>query len=194
MKCISVTKRGKPCKNYAINTMTMCKSHNPKKKTFNEECPICLCSEGKMHIANCKHQLHSSCAKDMLSLKCPLCQQLIQNYPPSIKNKIIKNEQKSIKEMEVVSLPPHLTLSNLEVINAINFLSEIGIPQVLYPIVINVDLENAPPEGLIFSSVIGGVMEYIENLMENSDENNDDSFEDFDARIEINFLDGNLVR
>ena len=53
-----------------------------KNFAFNDECPICLLDGADFHVMEpCKHQIHLDCAKDLLSLNCPICRKEVENFP-----------------------------------------------------------------------------------------------------------------
>jgi hypothetical protein len=73
------------------------------QKSFNEECPVCLdeiSEEAKIHITPCLHRIHVSCAENLVTFACPLCNQKINNYPIYIVEKILEYKKKYEEKIE----------------------------------------------------------------------------------------------
>lgn len=213
-------KKGKyQCTYKKKNGEKYCKKHLPgtqldkdkNKKTFNKECPICLESEdrkenGNMLILSCLHRIHSKCSEGLTNLKCPLCQQMVINWPPKIQTKIIKNGKRVKKEVEdeerevliqeqqrqqeyinrlrlYINPPP-----KVEIIAALEYLRDQEIPERYIPRNITIARQrnrNNMQPGVLFMTIVSQVLNKIneeipdinENLTNSDDSDNEDPFE-----------------
>ena len=198
-KCQATTKAGNSCTKYASHGKEFCHLHDKKQSYFNEECPICLTNDGKMHVAACMHRMHLECAKGMNNLECPLCRKVIDNYPLKLKAQIIengkvykiKNEEEDLENLETLlqqelmsgsgNYPPPVVY--VESVAALNCLMFSGIPTSQLPTSIDITIyRDSPdlPEGLAFYSILQCILAKITNNV-NSIQEEDFSEEEFSS-------------
>lgn len=147
---------------------------------FNTECPVCFSDDTEsspMHMMPCMHRLHLECAIHLTSFECPLCRVKINNFPKNIHDSIVKNERERRDEIELddrralqnalqnTISPPQAVPSEpplqLEVIAALQYLRDQGIPLRYIPVNIVVKVPRnspRPPEGVIFSVILNHIL------------------------------------
>lgn len=97
---------GPRCLKKAVNGSDMCAYHAQEafidtKKQINDDCPICLeiiTREDKIHVSQCNHGFHVECMINMVSMKCPICREHINNIPENVVEMIDK--KKSLRRRE----------------------------------------------------------------------------------------------
>ena len=188
------------------NTEKLCKYHfclskceNPQENGYNDSCPICLeqeTPEEKLHIFSCSHKAHLNCLEGMTKLECPICRAPIDNLPTKITKKITENGEKYEDEIEQeneraflemireegsfasMRIPPHM-----ELVLALKYVFQLGIPISLIPIetVIELDPDSPlPSPGSIFQNAVKRILESISqrvNTVEEDDSSNEYSTE-----------------
>lgn len=174
-KCKGKNKNGKNCGKYALKDKEYCQFHINEK--LNDNCPICLESEGDLYPLSCLHHIHLDCCEGLLKLQCPICRAEIINLPPSIVKTIEANANKYKDECDEESrqnIIRHLRTNTnvntqqLEAASALNFLHEFGIPHNYIPqlVYINLGQESPrPPPGVIFETIIGQSIERIKERL-----------------------------
>jgi hypothetical protein len=133
-----------------------------------------------VHITGCSHKLHIECAKGLKSKLCPLCRVVVINYPTEIDNIITENERNNrikTEEEDRVNLINNENISlpfenfalirigqRIEVMCAMIFLRENGVPIRYIPTEINVGIPRdspVPPEGVIFNTIVNYIIRNI---------------------------------
>jgi len=184
-KCSGITRSGESCKNNCQDNSDHCRHHHNSSKItqFNEECPVCLSNIGEMHLMSCMHRIHLDCASRLISLECPLCRSGVNNFPESIREKIITEKQKyqneleeedrrnlETREREIREIIGENSLYvsppvQIEAVSAMQFLRNQGIPLSYLPTNIQISLPGdspRPPPGTLFYAILGHVMEKID--------------------------------
>lgn len=168
-----------------------------KEENFNETCPICLDDDGdgKLYPLPCSHRGHLDCFSGMTKLECPLCKAHINNFPKSVKDQIIANGAKYEEEQAVeyeayiremnerereqlqtlenmpVRLPPQM-----ELILALKYVFQLGIPVSLIPIETILELDPSSPlpdPGSIFQNAVRHILSTIQQRTGVSPEEDD---------------------
>jgi hypothetical protein len=194
-KCQGISKTGNNCKNYATKEADFCRFHLPitinniEGTYFNEECPICLTDEGDMHLSPCMHRLHLTCAEGMGTLNCPLCKEIITNFPNKIKKKInantkkyerdkIQEEHEELRQqMGGLNINQHemdrIHSTFIEIISAFQYLQDNLIPSQYIPVETDIILPIDSPilsQGSVFTAIITNALERVMFDIENYDE------------------------
>ena len=156
-----------------------------KGKTYNTECPICFEKENLVPLS-CFHLIHLDCARNLISLVCPICDSTLENLPNEIKNQIEENAKKYqndldeedhqrirsemarrrelISRMEMAVRPP----PNVEILAAIQYTRSLGIPLSCIPTEIKVTVPDGgadPPSGTWFQMTVSQAMERAKMLL-----------------------------
>ena len=172
-----------------------------ENRTFNIECPICFEKEDLVPLS-CFHLIHLECAKNLISLVCPICDAPIEDLPEEIYHQIKENEKKYQEEleeedrqtleeqlsrrrslismMEMVIQPP----PNVEILAAIQYARSIGIPLDCIPTEMKVSVPEGtprPPPGTWFQITVGHAMERAREILRRQDSDSDDEEEDSDG-------------
>lgn len=146
--------------------------------TFNKKCPICLEKNGELFDLSCLHKIHLGCCRSLVNLKCPLCQEIVKNYPENIKNEIENNQQKYKQECEEEDraqlirtyAESYSQLSNeritpqMEIVAAVEYLRDHDIPMRFIPEKIEITFyqnQPFPPRGVLFRVIIDTVLGYV---------------------------------
>lgn len=223
-KCEGKTKLGNCCKKKCSEGSNYCELHKNQSPSrdndkttsasyYNEECPICFSSTGQMHLTPCMHQIHADCAKGMTNLECPLCMTLVSNYPLSVAEQIksngteyqnkldredfenfIAHQNEADREVPVVHISPPL---RVEIMSAIHFLRENGIPTEYIPTSVEISIfrDNPTfPQGTLFYAIVGHSIEKVSKDMEGLfDPSRSDDSEDEDNSDEENPFSGENI-
>jgi len=194
LKCDHVSDQKVKCLRRALQGGTKCSAHfKPEKPAhINSECPICLESEEKdMYLLSCHHRCHLECLKGMNSIECPLCRTEIINLPNHIKQTILDNSKKYKEEQineehemlqrafqqELASseynyrIPPQM-----EIVMAMRYLYELGIPPSRIPsgIELTIDPESPLPDpGSIFQVAVRRMIDVIQRQVDEPVEEED---------------------
>lgn len=167
---------------------------------FNTECSICFSDKNPMIILSCLHKFHEECLEGHTNLDCPTCRQNVVNWPPRLKEKIKKNslnlrddlesqdrrrlieaQERNAEVLSRLSMflqPP----PEAEIISAMQYLRENGIPLRYIPQGINIRVSKNQPKpipGVLFSTLVDKVLKSIQEdisseeleIEENSDDN-----------------------
>jgi len=178
-------------------------------RTYNTECPICFEKEDLSPLS-CFHLIHLKCAKNLISLVCPICDAPLEGLPEEIRRRIKENEKKYreeleeedrraleeeltrrhglISRMEMVIQPP----PNVEILAAIQYARSMGIPLDCVPAEIKVNVPEGtprPPPGTWFQITVGHAIERARELLrrqesEDEDDPEEDEEEDEDDPFE----------
>ena len=159
--------------------------------SINDICPICqeddkslrpgsTTEEGhevKWYPLSCTHRIHVHCLKGMNKLQCPICRGKLINLPDNIrliieentkrvKAENVEEEHREIMEMihngAATDRPP----PQMELIMAMRYIYELGVPPHLIPgsITLEIDPENPLPYlGYIFQNAVAHILEHIQN-------------------------------
>lgn len=153
-------------------------------KNTNEKCPICLEDyDEDLYVLVCTHRVHLECISHITNFECPLCRVPPINLPANIRRKIEENgkkyreeqideERAQILEMiereqdynNSVRLPPQI-----ELILALKYVFELGIPVSLIPTDITLEIDPhspLPAPGSIFQNGVRKIIETIQNRNE----------------------------
>jgi hypothetical protein len=136
--CNGKTQKGEQCKK-RVTSSEFCHLHRkqvcdskPECKAdivkYNDECPICLESDGKMIVLECGHGYHLDCTKGLTSYDCPMCR-AAANWPAAIKKQIRKNirakEQERIRdERDMLHSIVSIDISDTELDSFLRFIGE----------------------------------------------------------------------
>ena len=168
-----------------------CKYHYDEKRkggdqeNFNATCAICMDEgeteeTGKMYPLSCTHRFHINCLSGMTQAVCPLCRQTAINLPKKVADKITENGKKYQEEkdeqderdfqrmmeeeggmlLQPVRLPPQI-----ELMLALKYVVQLGIPVSLIPIetVLEIDpMSPLPAPGSIFQNTVRRLIENIQ--------------------------------
>ena len=173
--------------------------------TLDEVCPICL-EKGNLFTLSCNHHLHSECAKSMTNNQCPICRVPMDNLPEEVLESINESSRRYQSGLEAEDRSRLNAQNNVmsqllsiyvrprpmvELRAAVHHLRNKGIPLSFLPhhLVIKAPAGHPQPEpGVIFSTVVGQVLERIrkvahldsdsEDDSDGSDRDSDDPFED----------------
>jgi len=138
-----------------------------------------------------RSRLHYDCAKYLTTLNCPLCEQLIDNYPQNIKNQIEINKEKYQKQLdkedrlEAERIEIELSVIKKsplyeEILMAFRYLIYNNIPIRYLPIYIDIKLYKGPkPEGMIYNFIINEVLTKIGQDLFDFNELSDDVDDDY---------------
>jgi hypothetical protein len=146
--------------------------------TFNKKCPICLEKNGDLFVLSCLHKIHLDCCRNLVSLKCPLCQENVKNYPENIEAEINNNSKKYKQECEEEDreqlirsyADAYSQISNeritpqMEIAAAVEYLRDHDIPMRFIPEKIEVTFysnQPLPPRGMLFRTIIDTVLGYV---------------------------------
>lgn len=200
------------------NPKCLCKYHYDLERVasvesveedFNEKCPICISEEvteesGAFYPLGCTHRFHINCLSGMTKAECPLCREPAINLPKSVKDKIDENSKKYREEIEQqeerdfqrmieeeggmmlqpVRLPPHI-----ELILALKYVFQLGIPISLIPTetVLEIDPQSPLPDpGSIFQNTVKHLIQSIQHRSALTAEEDDESLgEDSPGEEEI---------
>jgi len=212
-KCEGKTKLGNCCKKNCSEGSNYCELHKNQSSLdsnattsasyYNEECPICFSSTGQMHLTPCMHQIHIDCAKGMNNLECPLCMAPVNNYPRNIAEQIKSNGTEYQNKLDREDFENFITQQNeadrevptihvsppirIEIMSAIHFLKENGIPVEYIPTSVEISIfQDNPtfPQGTLFYAIVGHSIEKVTKDMEDlfdpiySDSEEDDDEEE----------------
>lgn len=178
---------------------------------LNKKCPICLEKTGEMFSLDCFHKVHLDCCLNLISFECPLCRKKINNFPDVVKEAIDKNIIKYKDQVEkeerdtilreinenyssVVSNLPHLPTPQLEIISALTYLIDNGIPLRYIPEVVSVTFYTGQPRpqlGFFFGVIIDLITKKINDDLEGDYDEDDD---DEDPFLEENITLENTMR
>jgi hypothetical protein len=191
--CQGFKKNKVPCTNKPLPNSDFCIYHNITY--YNESCPVCLTSDDPLHITSCLHRIHLECCKGLNTLQCPLCQQIVTNYPLYIEKQIKANElqfQKKLDdedrleaeriERESVTIPKIAPYH--EVAMAIGFLINHDIPIRYIPTDIHINIYKKQPllEGTLYNILInytlGKILNDIDQVLDIKEDIEDDPFID----------------
>ncbi len=173
-----------------------------ENKTFNTECPVCFEKEDLVPLS-CFHLIHLECAKNLISLVCPICDSALKDLPEEIHYQIKENEKKYQEELEEEdrrSLEEQLSrrqslISNLEmviqpppsveILAAIQYARSMGIPLECIPSEMKVSVPEGAPRpfpGTWFQITVGHAMERMREVLrrQESDSDDEDEYEDED--------------
>jgi hypothetical protein len=158
---------------------------------YNKECPICLEEGGdEWWILSCYHKSHVKCLKGLTKPECPICRKQVQ-FSSEISSEINKNSEKYENEKlederrEILNMldqefntrrPP----PQVEIIVALRYLYELGVPPFLIPrtITIHIDPSMAlPAPGFIFQNTVKEIVNHI-HLNSELDISDDEDFSD----------------
>ena len=153
---------------------------------------------GNLYPLVCTHRFHINCLSGMTKAECPLCREAAINLPKSVKDKIDENSRKYREETEQqeeadfrrmieeeghggmllqpVRLPPHV-----ELILALKYVFQLGIPISLIPIetVLEIDPQSPLPDpGSIFQNTVKHLMTAIQHRSALSTEEDDETLGD----------------
>ena len=167
-------KHGESCENFHSTSSS-------KEEQFNKECPACFSDEGELYMMSCMHRMHSECAKHLISTECPLCRETVSNFHDNVIQSIAENEKIFQRDLEIEDREMLLnrerqidtilggllsaqTPSQIEVISAMQFLRNEGIPLSYIPTNIHISVPRDLPRlspGTLFYAIVGHVMEKI---------------------------------
>ena len=179
-----------------------------ENRTYNTECPVCFEKENLTPLS-CFHLIHLGCAKNLISLVCPICDAPLEDLPDEIQHQIKENEKKYqdeleeedrqtleeemsrrqslISRMEMVIQPP----PNVEILAAIQYTRSMGIPLDCIPTEMKVSVPEGtprPPPGTWFQITVGHAIERARELLRRqeseSDEDEDDELNSSDNPFE----------
>lgn len=194
------------CFRKKVEGQNLCERHimvtQPAK--INTECPICLMDESEddgnspLYPLSCLHRAHLDCISGMNTFQCPLCRERILNLPQRIKRQITANAAKYKKEtqeeeerqiMELVNNENQRLPPQMEVILAMKYVFDLGIPLCLIPAEISIELDPETPlpsPGYIFHTTVKKIIDSVrdntnipgeeDGSFENSEGSEDDSF------------------
>lgn len=172
------------CTYHLENSACEKKSDAEPSDTFNNVCAICIEEgeteeSGKLYPLVCTHRFHTNCLMGLTKAECPMCRQAAINLPASIKSQIDENakkyrqeteeqEERELAEMlenegmmfQPVRLPPQM-----EVILALKYLVQLGIPVSMIPMdtVLELDPQSPLPDpGSIFQNTVKRLIETIQ--------------------------------
>jgi hypothetical protein len=173
--------------------------------SFNSVCAICLeegetAESGKLYPLSCSHRFHVNCLSGMTKAECPMCRKPAINLPKSVKGKIDENERKykqetneqeerEFREMieseamsyQAVRLPPQI-----EIILAMKYIVELGIPVSMIPIdtILELDPQSPLPDpGSIFQNTVKLLIEVIQKRTLSTTEEDDPVENDEDELV-----------
>lgn len=153
-----------------------------------EVCPVCLGSENEMFVLSCSHKIHLECCKGLTSLNCILCDRPVYNFPEDIsiiiqqngknrKEELLEQDRQTAIEMVANGEPVAATAEiivpplEMEIQNAIDFLTENNVPQFLIP---NVSITSqphpSPPPGTVFTHIVNETLNKLNAFVENVEE------------------------
>lgn len=178
---------------------------------FNKKCPICLEKTEEMFTLDCLHKIHLDCCLNLNSFQCPLCRHQINNFPETIKEAIEKNIIKYKEDLEredrdnilrtinenyssIISNLPTISTPQLEIVYALSYLVDNGIPLRYIPEVVSVTLYSNQPKpqpGFFFGVVVDAIIKKItEGIFEENeeDEENEEEDDEEDPFLEENIL------
>lgn len=154
---------------------SFCKKHLTSNMEYNKECPICLEENGDdWWILSCYHKSHIKCLKGLIKPECPICRKNVQ-LSSEILNEINKNSEKYENEKlederrEILNMldqefttrrPP----PQVEIIVALRYLYELGIPPFLIPETIKIHIDPSmalPAPGFIFQNTVKEIVNHI---------------------------------
>jgi len=152
---------------------------------------------------SCLHLIHLECAKNLISLTCPICDARLEGLPDEIQQQIQKNEKKYqeeldeedrrvleedltrrrslISRMEMVIQPP----PNVEILAAMQFTRSMGIPLSCIPTEMKVNVPEGspmPPPGTWFQMTVGNAIERAREILRKQDD--DDETDDYETEDE----------
>jgi hypothetical protein len=162
-------------------------------RTYNTECPICFEKENLTPLS-CFHLIHLECAKNLISLVCPICDAPLEDLPDEVQMQIRENEREykdeleeedrqaiqsdierrrsMISRMEMVLQPP----PNIEILAAIQDARSMGIPLSCIPTEMRVNVPQGTPSlrGTWYQITLGQAMERARTLLGRQEEDSDD--------------------
>lgn len=158
---------------------------------FNKKCPICLEKSGDFFTLSCLHKIHLECCNNLINLKCPLCQEIVKNYPEDIQKNIEKNIISYRKELEeedreyaartysdsYSQIINNIITPQMEIAAAVEYLRDNEIPLICIPEKIEITFyqnQPVPEKGVIFRTIIDTILGYI--LDHISDYEDDEGF------------------
>jgi hypothetical protein len=169
-------------------------------RTYNTECPICFEKEDLTPLS-CFHLIHLKCAKNLISLVCPICDAPLEDLPEEIQQQIKNNEKKYqeeleeedrqtleedlarrqsfISRMEMVIQPP----PNVEILAAIQYTRSMGIPLDCIPTEMKVSVPEGTPRplpGTWFQITVGQAVERARELLRRQDDEDDEDDDEDD--------------
>lgn len=163
--------------------------------------------EVKWYPLSCMHRAHIHCMKGMNKLECPMCRSKIMNLPDSIRLTINSNSEKlKAENLEeqlqadrafiedlarqggTVRPPPQM-----ELLMAMRYIFELGIPPSLIPggITLEIDPESPLPHpGFIFQNAVANIIEHIQSRVRDiTEEDGEDAVFDNDNEDDENSSD-----
>lgn len=180
---------------------------------YNVDCPVCS-EPNDLFALNCLHLIHLDCAKNMISLKCPICKADMENLPEDISQQIQLNEKKYYDEMEeeeraaliqensriedVVSRMEYHINPNpqIEMGAAAWYLFRRGVPARYIPKEISIKIPEGqprPPPGTWFQTAVGQAYSRMKEDAELSDtDSSDDSESDNENPFDVTALEDAL--
>lgn len=120
----------------------------PQHLSYNKQCPICLEENKNMFTLSCMHAICRGCMDGFVEFLCPLCKSQILNLPGNLVTKIkenaakyaqekIQEEHRELLNQETLRVPPFI-----EVLTAIAFLRQSGIPNRFIPHLTNINIPS----------------------------------------------------
>ncbi len=184
-----------------------------ENRTYNTECPVCFEKENLTPLS-CFHLIHLECARNLISLVCPICDSPLEDLPVDIEKQIKENEKKYqddleeedrqtldadlsrrqnlISRMEMVIQPP----PSIEILAAIQYARSIGIPLNCIPTEMKVNVPEGvprPPPGTWFQITVGQAMERARTLLRRQENDSDDDDLDEDDDLDDPFEEENRL-
>ncbi len=174
---MTTKKKVKSSRGSCLGTTT---SQNIDTPYFNDGCPICLNKERDMLILSCFHRIHSKCAEGLKDLLCPICRIEVNNWPPTIFKKIEKNtaerkqelideETEALRALSRSMMPSSIMflqqLQDVEIVNALQYLYQEGIPYYYIPQQIHITQQRNHPQvepGVLFTTIVGQVIKKVQ--------------------------------
>lgn len=182
-----------------------------ENRTYNVECPVCFEKENLAPLS-CLHLIHLDCAKNLISLVCPICDAPLEDLPDEIQKQIRENEKKYqeeldeedrrvleedltrrrslISSMEMVIQPS----PNVEILAAMQYTRSMGIPLSCIPTEMRVNVPEGtpgPPPGTWFQMTVGQAIERAREILRNQDDTDEDEDTDDETDEDDPFEDEN---
>ncbi len=159
-------------------------------------CPICFEGE-KLHFLTCNHYIHLECSRYLTDPSCPLCRKPLENLPNEIMESIHEKQAKYKADLEeedhrmaqentigrMFSIYVNPTIQ-VELKYAMNYLRNRGVPLMYLPQCIRVKVPEGQPKpgpGVLFSTLVGQVLERMRTHIASFDSDSSDSDSDSDS-------------
>ena len=152
--------------------------------------------EKDMHLLSCHHRCHLECLKGMIKVECPLCRSPIINLPPGVADGILAKGREFVRETEeersrefMRELREEMSMTDeqtrippqLEILMALRYLCELGIPPSRIPSRVNLEIDPESPlptSGSIFQTTINRIIDIIQRQVDEPPKEEDSSGSD----------------